>query len=127
MGKTHRIFFWEAPVCDRHVLLARFFGEAFVVESCINPFLGEDLTTERARRAIAQADESLKSLAFATIIKNRVNQGGILAKVASFIKDGENGKGITSRWYHETLRRRILAIAQVKRRSSRGQALATPY
>jgi DNA adenine methylase len=62
----------------------------------------------------AQADESLESLAFATIIKNRVNRGGILANGASFIKNGENGKGITSRWYPETLRRRILAIAQVK-------------
>jgi DNA adenine methylase len=40
--------------------------------------------------------------------------GGILAKVASFIKNGENGKGITSRWHPETLRRRILAIDQVK-------------
>jgi hypothetical protein len=104
MSKTHQIFFWEAPVCDRPVLLTRFFGEAFVVESCINPFLGKDLTPEMARRAIAQADESLESLAFATIIKNRVNRGGILANGASFIKNGENGKGITSRWYPETLR-----------------------
>jgi regulator of replication initiation timing len=42
---------------------------------------------------IAQADKSLESLASATIIKNR---------------------GITSRWHPETLRGRILAIAQVK-------------
>jgi hypothetical protein len=56
----------------------------------------------------------LGSRAFATIIKNRVNRGGILANGASFIKNGENGKGITSRWYPETLRRRILEIAQVK-------------
>jgi DNA adenine methylase len=66
--------------------------------------------------AIAQADESLESLSFATIIKNRVNRGVILANGASFIKNGENGKGITSRWYPETLSRRILAIAQVKDR-----------
>jgi DNA adenine methylase len=65
-------------------------------------------------KSIAQSDESLEARAFATIIKNRVNRGGILAKVTSFIKNGENGKGITSRWYPETLRRRILAIAQVK-------------
>jgi DNA adenine methylase len=55
----------------------------------------------------------LESLAFTTIIENWVNRGGILANGASFIKNGENGKGITSRWYPETLRRRILAIAQV--------------
>jgi DNA adenine methylase len=74
------------------------------------------LTLESARNAIAQANESLESRAFAMIIRNRVNRGGILANGASFIKSGENGKGITSRWYPETLRRRILAIAQVKNR-----------
>jgi DNA adenine methylase len=72
------------------------------------------LTPESARRAIDQASESLESHAFATIIKNRVNRGGILANGASFIKNGENGKGITSRWYPETLRKRILAIDQIK-------------
>jgi DNA adenine methylase len=70
--------------------------------------MGFQLTPESARSAIAQADESLESRAFATIIKNRVNRGGILANGASFIKNGENGKEITSRWYPETLRRRIL-------------------
>jgi hypothetical protein len=34
--------------------------------------MGFQLTSEIARRAIALADESLESLAFATIIKNRV-------------------------------------------------------
>jgi DNA adenine methylase len=72
------------------------------------------LTPESARAAISRADESLDCRAFATIIKNRVNRGGILADGASFIKNGENGKGITSRWYPETLKRRILAIAQVR-------------
>ncbi|NJM76423.1 MAG: DNA adenine methylase [Acaryochloridaceae cyanobacterium RU_4_10] len=72
------------------------------------------LTPESARAAIARADESLECRAFATIIKNRVNRGGILADGASFIKNGENGKGITSRWYPETLKRRILDIAQVR-------------
>ncbi len=72
------------------------------------------LTPESARRAIDRASESLESRAFATIIKNRVNRGGILAHGASFIKNGENGKGITSRWYPETLKKRILAIDRIK-------------
>ncbi|MGB8700437.1 MAG: hypothetical protein WCD18_13560 [Thermosynechococcaceae cyanobacterium] len=76
--------------------------------------MGFQLTPENAGRAIAQADTSLELLAFATIIKDRVNRGGILANGASFIKNGKNGKGITSRGYPETLRRRILAIDQVK-------------
>ncbi len=73
-----------------------------------------NLTPENARQAIETAHQSLESLAFATIVKNRVNRGGILADGASFIKQGENGKGITSRWYPETLAKRILAIAKIK-------------
>jgi DNA adenine methylase len=76
--------------------------------------LGFQLTPESARSAIAQADESLECRAFATIIKNRVNRGGILANGVSFIKNRKNGKGITSRWYPERLRGRILVIDQVK-------------
>jgi DNA adenine methylase len=38
--------------------------------------MGFQLTPESARRAIAQADESLESRAFATIIKNRVHRVG---------------------------------------------------
>jgi DNA adenine methylase len=72
------------------------------------------LTPKSARIAIERASESLESRAFATIIKNRVNRGGILANGASFIKNGENGKGITSRWYPETLKKRILAIDKIK-------------
>jgi hypothetical protein len=37
--------------------------------------MGFQLTHESARSAIAQADESLESLAFATIIKNCVSRG----------------------------------------------------
>ncbi|HEY9851008.1 MAG TPA: DNA adenine methylase [Leptolyngbyaceae cyanobacterium] len=72
------------------------------------------LTPESARKVIEASNQSLESLAFATIVKNRVNRGGILADGASFIKQGENGKGITSRWYPETLQKRILAITEMK-------------
>jgi len=75
-----------------------------------------NLTPETAKEVINSADTSLETLAFATIVKNRVNRGGILADGASFIKKGENGKGIASRWYPETLKKRILEIDKVKRR-----------
>lgn len=74
------------------------------------------LTVENARKIIDQADKSLPDRAFATIVKNRVNRGGILADGASFIKYGEGGKGIRSRWYPDTLKRRILEIAFVSDR-----------
>jgi DNA adenine methylase len=78
--------------------------------------MGFQVAAESARRAIAQAGESLESLAFATIIKNRVNRWAFWQMELVLSKNGGNGKGITSRWYPETLRRRILAIDQVKHR-----------
>jgi len=54
--------------------------------------------------------------AFTTLLKNRVQRGGIIAPGASLMKKGENGRGIASRWYPETLRRRILAIVSMKDR-----------
>jgi DNA adenine methylase len=41
--------------------------------------------------------------AFRTIVKNRVNRGGILAPGAGLVKYGGNGKGLASRWYPATL------------------------
>jgi DNA adenine methylase len=69
-----------------------------------------ELTPESAKEAIGQGNYSLRDKAFATIVKNRVNRGGILAEGASFVKHGENGKGIRSRWYPSTLKQRILEI-----------------
>ena len=75
-----------------------------------------EMTETTAKAAIAQADRSARDRAFATIVKNRVQRGGILAEGASFIKHGENGKGLLSRWYPETLQRRILAIDKLRDR-----------
>lgn len=57
-----------------------------------------------------------KEKAFQTIVKNRVNRGGILAAGAGKIKRGEKGKGLASRWYPDTLKRRILNIEQIRDR-----------
>jgi DNA adenine methylase len=49
-------------------------------------------------------------VAFQTILRNRVQRGGILAPGASLVKNGENNRGVASRWYPETLAKRIAAI-----------------
>lgn len=54
--------------------------------------------------------------AFQTILRNRVQHGGIIAPGASLMKEGENGKGLGSRWYPETLGRRIRAINAISSR-----------
>lgn len=74
------------------------------------------LTTETAAERLSKTPRSVRDLAFQTILKNRIAHGGILAPGAGIIKDGENGKGIQSRWYPETLRRRILGIEALKDR-----------
>jgi DNA adenine methylase len=67
----------------------------------------EELDTPRYRL-------SLRERAFKTILRNRVQRGGILAAGAGVMKEGENGRGMASRWYPETLRKRIRAILEVK-------------
>ncbi len=74
------------------------------------------ISLEAVRSALANPPRSLYERAFATLLKNRVQRGGILAPGASLMKSGENGRGISSRWYPETLRRRILAIVAMKDR-----------
>jgi DNA adenine methylase len=68
--------------------------------------------------ALGRAGASLspRERAFNTLLKNRVNRGGILAPGAGLVKHGENGRGLASRWYPATLRRRILDITAVRDR-----------
>ena len=49
---------------------------------------------------------------FRTLVLNRTRRGGILEPGAAFIKYGENGKGLTSRWYPETISNRIMEISK---------------
>ncbi len=65
------------------------------------------LTPETIKDAELHAVDGIKEKAFSTIIRNRTNHGGILAKGSGRIKNGEGGKGLASRWYPETLARRI--------------------
>lgn len=66
-----------------------------------------DLTKESVIKEISRTDVDVKVRAFHTILKNRTFHGGILAEGSGFLKYGENGKGIHSRWYPSTLARRF--------------------
>ena len=69
-------------------------------------------TRARARKIEQTAPENVLDHGFRTLVLNRTRRGGILAKGASFTRKGENGKGVLSRWYPETLATRIEAIAR---------------
>lgn len=78
--------------------------------------LQAQLTEGFVRDVIESEPLGTKERAFRTIIKNRTQRGGILAPGAGLIKAGENGKGLLSRWYPETLVKRIATLREVKQR-----------
>ncbi|MCO5044379.1 MAG: DNA adenine methylase [Verrucomicrobia bacterium] len=77
-----------------------------------------DLTRESVIREISKTDADTKEKAFHTILKNRTFHGGILAEGSGFLKYGENGKGIRSRWYPGTLARRFSDMKLIANRIS---------
>lgn len=77
-------------------------------------------STDALIQGIAQFQPTLENVStielqetsgFRTLVLNRTRNSGILAPGASFVKQGENGKGIQSRWYPETLIRRLSDIS----------------
>jgi len=71
---------------------------------------GFDVTLENVRAVLDSNPISLPDRAFRTIVKNRMQRGGVMAPGAGLIKAGEAGRGLKSRWYPETLVRRIEAL-----------------
>jgi DNA adenine methylase len=92
---------WEVILNNRNKWLA-------------DKILSYNLTIENVKAELHKSNKELQDIAFCTILKNRIFHGGILAKGSGMIKNGENGKGIASRWYPKTLYNRIIAIGYVK-------------
>lgn len=72
------------------------------------------MSLESAKEIVTCIPDSTEEMAFRTIVKNRTLHGGILAAGSSFIKNGENGKGILSRWYPATIANRIRKIDAIR-------------
>lgn len=81
-----------------------------------NRILTFDLTKEAVIKELAKAPDTQREKAFQTILKNRTFHGGILAEGSGFLKYGESGKGIRSRWYPKTLAKRFLNLNQIASR-----------
>lgn len=69
---------------------------------------------EPTRQAVSdlasQAPRSLLEHGFRTLVLNRTRRGGILAPGAALTKSGENNKGLSSRWYPDTIIHRLRNI-----------------
>lgn len=59
-----------------------------------------------------QAPQSVLDHGFRTLVLNRTRRGGVLAPGASLTRHGENGGGLCSRWYPDTLAKRLRDIAR---------------
>lgn len=95
---------WQSVINDGDGpwLADRIISFAFDYDSVVHELGLEALTT--------------RDRAWKTILKNRVQRGGILAPGAGLVRYGEEGKGLSSRWYPHTLARRILAIDMIRHR-----------
>lgn len=78
-----------------------------------NRILTFDLTKEAVLQELKKTPNTKREKAFQTILKNRTLHGGILAEGSRFIKYGENGKGIRSRWYPGTLAKRLVNLNHI--------------
>lgn len=78
--------------------------------------LNFDLNRARVTEILGREPTTQRERAFAVILRNRVQRGGIMAPGAGLVKTGENGRGLHSRWYPETLAHRIQEIACVRER-----------
>ncbi len=75
--------------------------------------LNFDLSKEAVITEIEKTPNARRQRAFQTILKNRTLHGGILAEGSGFLKHGENGKGIRSRWYPGTISKRLLNLNHI--------------
>jgi len=75
-----------------------------------------DFSAHTVKAVLSKTPRDQFERAFQTILRNRVQRGGIMAPGAGLLKQGENGRGLASRWYPKTLERRILAICENRHR-----------
>jgi DNA adenine methylase len=75
-----------------------------------------EVTHDNVREVLAGNPKANKGRAFRTIVKNRMQRGGIMAAGAGLVKTGEAGRGLHSRWYPETLATRIQILRTLRKR-----------
>lgn len=83
-------------------------------QKLVNEILNFELTLKNVTKILKLKPKSLYQKALQTIIRNRVSYGGIMACGAGLTKYGENGRGLSSRWYPATLSKRIKDITHIK-------------
>lgn len=91
-----------------------FHGQDSDVDYLTKQISNFDVTLDNVRAVLEANPRALRKRAFRTIIKNRMQRGGIMAAGAGLVKKGEAGRGLNSRWYPETLVKRIEALRTLR-------------
>jgi len=95
-----------------HTILADSGGAEWLA----NRILGFQPTLQGVKEILIGTPGSQRERAFRTVLKNRTFRGGILAPGSALLNTGENGRGILSRWYPNTLSERLSDIAAIRGR-----------
>ena len=72
------------------------------------------ITRKLVEKTLARTFRSRRWLAFRCILRNRTSRGGVITKGAGLIREGEDGRGLSSRWYAKTIANRIKTISTLK-------------
>ena len=70
-----------------------------------------ELSREAVNAISCEQPDGVIERGFRALVLNRTRRGGILAPGASLARVGENGKGVASRWYPETIMSRLRRIS----------------
>lgn len=95
-----------------------FYGKTADVKWLCKQIISFDVSLENVRLILDGDPKSIRERAFRTIVKNRMQRGGIMAPGAGLVKNGEAGRGLKSRWYPETLAHRIEVLQGLRGRIS---------
>lgn len=115
-GLAERVFLCELDSDVAAVWDTLFHGSDDDVSEFAKKIIDFDVTLGNVKKVLESKPRSPKNRAFKTIIKNRMQRGGIMAAGAGLVKAGEAGKGLKSRWYPETLAKRIEVLRSLKDR-----------
>jgi DNA adenine methylase len=113
---AEKVFLGELDSDVAAVWQTIFNGKQADVDWLRNQILSFEVSLDNVRSILDGNPKAVRAQAFRTIIKNRMQRGGIMAAGAGLVKAGEAGKGLNSRWYAETLNQRILALWAIKDR-----------
>lgn len=104
-----------------------FDGTIAAVDWLCDQIVNFEVSLENVQRVLAANPKRAEARAFRTVVKNRMQRGGIMAAGAGLVKEGEAGKGLRSRWYPETLVGRIRGLRELRDRITfqRGDAFDT--